>query len=139
VAVRAKELRYAIELAPSGELREENGVALDAPPEWSAEHLLLAALVRCSLKSLRYHARRVGIDVHSTSGRARALVTRRETDERYAIVESDAELAVELDPDPEADALAELLTAAERDCFIGSSLTASPSYRWTVNGRAVAS
>jgi organic hydroperoxide reductase OsmC/OhrA len=139
VAVRAKELRYAIELAPSGELREENGVALDAPGEWSAEHLLLAALVRCSVKSLRYHARRVGIDVRSVSGRARALVTRREADERYAIVESEAELAVELDPEPGAGALADLLAAAERDCFIGSSLTAAPSYRWTVNGRAVAS
>jgi hypothetical protein len=139
VAVRAKELRYAIELTPSGELREESGVALQVPTEWSAEHLLLAALVRCSLKSLRYHARRGGIDVRPASGRARALVTRRENDERYAVVESEAELAVKLDPEPEAGALADLLTAAERDCFIGSSLTAAPSYRWTVNGRAVAS
>jgi organic hydroperoxide reductase OsmC/OhrA len=139
VATKAKELRYAIELTPSGELREENGVALEPPAEWSPEHLLLAALVRCSLKSLRYHAERGGTDVRSSSGRARALVTLRETDERYAIVESEVDIAVELDPEPESTAVAELLAAAERDCFIGSSLTAEPSYRWTVNGRTIAS
>ena len=66
-------------------------------------------------------------------------MTRRETDGRYAVVESEAELAVELHPEPEPSALAELLALAERDCFIGSSLTAKPSYRWTVNGRTVAS
>jgi organic hydroperoxide reductase OsmC/OhrA len=139
VAVRAKELRYAIELTPSGELREENGVTLELPAEWSAEHLLLAALVRCSLESLRYHATRRGIDVRSASGRGRSLVTRRETDERYAVVESEVELAVGLAPEPVPSALTELLAAAERDCFIGSSLTAEPSYRWTVNSRTIAS
>jgi len=139
VAVRAKELRYAIELTPSGELRDENGVVLEVPAEWSPEHLLLAALIRCSLKSLRHHAERSGVEVRSASGRGRTLVTRRQTDERYAVVEVDAELAVELDPEPKANALAALLTASERDCFIGSSLTASPSYRWTVNGRTIAS
>lgn len=139
MAVRAKELRYAIELTPAGELRDEDGVALEVPAEWSPEHLLLAALIRCSLKSLRYHARRGGIDLRSASGRVRAYVTQRATDERYAIVEADAELAVELDPEPETDPLAALLAASERDCFIGSSLTAAPSYRWTVNGRPIAS
>jgi organic hydroperoxide reductase OsmC/OhrA len=139
VAVRAKELRYAIELTPAGELREENGVVLELPAEWSAEHLLLAALVRCSLTSLRYNAQRRGIDVRSASARGRALVTRREEDERYAVVESEVELAMELDPEPEPNALVELLAAAEHECFIGSSLTAAPSYRWRVNGRTIAS
>jgi hypothetical protein len=64
-------------------------------------------------------------------------VTRRDADERYAVVESEADLSVELEPEPESSALAELLATAERDCFIGSSLTAKPSYRWTVNGRTV--
>jgi uncharacterized OsmC-like protein len=108
---------------------------LDAPPEWSPEHLLLAALVGCSLKSLRYHAKRSEIDVRSASGTARTLVTRREADERYALVETEVELVVELDPEPDPTALTELLALAERDCFIGSSLTAKPSYRWTANGR----
>ena len=139
VAVRAKELRYAVDLTTAGELTDENGVALDAPAEWSPEHLLLAALMRCSLKSLRYHAERRGVDVRSASGNSRTLVTKRETDERYALVETDVELVVELAPEPGPDALAELLALAERDCFVGSSLTAKPSYRWVVNGRTVGS
>jgi organic hydroperoxide reductase OsmC/OhrA len=139
MAVRAKELRYTVDLTAAGELREENGVALEVPADWSAEHLLLAALVRCSLKSLRYHARRKGVDVRSASGRGRTLVTKRETDDRYALVETEVGLAVELEPEPETEPLAELLVLAERDCFIGSSLTVPPSYRWTVNGRTIAS
>lgn len=138
MAARAKELRYAVELTTEGELHDENGVVLDVPVEWSPEHLLLAALVRCSLKSLDFHAGRRGVDVRSASGSSRTLVTQRETDDRYALVETEAELAVELAPEPEAADLAELLALAERDCFVGSSLTAKPSYRWVVNGRTIA-
>ncbi|HEY3462087.1 MAG TPA: OsmC family protein [Gaiellaceae bacterium] len=137
MAVRAKELRYAVELSATGDLTEEDGVALDVPAGWSPEHLLLAALVRCSLKSLRYHAERTNVEVRSASGNARTLVTKREPDDRYALVETDVELLVELEPEP--DALDELLARAERDCFVGSSLTAKPSYRWVVNGRTIAS
>ena len=139
VAVKAKERRYAVDLTTAGELTDENGVALDAPAEWSPEHLLLAALVRCSLKSLRYHAKPRAVDVRSASGSSRTLVTKRETDDRYALVETEVELAVDLEPEPAPDALAELLALAERDCFVGSSLTAKPSYRWVVNGRPVGS
>jgi organic hydroperoxide reductase OsmC/OhrA len=137
VTVRAKELRYAVDLTPAGELSDENGVLLDVPAGWSPEHLLLAGLVRCSLQSLRYHADRAGVAVRSTSGSTRTLVTRRETDDRYALVETEVDLAAELEPEPAPGALAELLALAERDCFVGSSLTAKPSYRWVVNGRAV--
>jgi organic hydroperoxide reductase OsmC/OhrA len=138
VAVRAKELRYAVELTATGELREENGIPLEVPTQWSPEHLLLAALVRCSFKSLRHHAARRSVEVRNTAGTARTLVTRRETDGLYAMLETEAELAIELDPEPEREALSELLSLAERDCFVGSSLTAKPSYRWTVNGRTIA-
>ena len=95
-----------------------------------------SSLVRCSLKSLRFHAARAGVDVPSASGRARTLVTKRETDDRYSLVETELALVVELEPEP--DALAELLALAERDCFVGSSLTVAPSYEWTVNGRTIA-
>ncbi|HEY3577623.1 MAG TPA: OsmC family protein [Gaiellaceae bacterium] len=135
----AKELRYAVDLTTDGRLTEETGVVLDPPAAWSPEHLLLAALVRCSLQSLRFHADRKGIEVRSAAGSSGTLVTKRETDDRYALVETDVELDVELQPEPRPDALAELLALAERDCFIGSSLTAKPSYRWIVNGRAIAS
>jgi organic hydroperoxide reductase OsmC/OhrA len=137
VAVRAKELRYAVDLGASGELTDENGVDLDVPVEWSPEHLLLAGLVRCSLKSLRHHAHRQGVEVRSASGSCRTLVTKRETDGRYAMVETGVELAVELEPEPEPDVLAGLLALAERDCFVGSSLTAEPTYRWAANGRTI--
>jgi len=139
VASGAKELRYAVDLTTAGELTDEKGVALDAPAEWSPEHLLLAALVRCSLKSLRFHADRKGVDVRSASGSSGTLVTKRETDDRYALIETDVELDVELEPEPQPDVLTELLRLAERDCFIGSSLTAKPSYRWIVNGRTIGS
>ena len=134
MAIKARELRYAVDLGPGGELLEETGVRLDTPPEWTPEHLLLAALVRCSLASFVYHAERAGLAVGETSGSARAMVTTRESDERYAVVEVDVELAVAVEPEP-ADR-AELLAKAERDCFVGASLTAKPRYRWTVNGGA---
>jgi uncharacterized OsmC-like protein len=137
VAVKAKELRYAVDLTASGELTDENGVALDVPAEWSPEHLLLAALVRCSLKSLRYHAERKSVEVRAASGNVRTLVTKREQDSRYALVETGVELVVQLNREPDPDGLAELLGLAERDCFVGSSLTAKPSYRWVVNGRTI--
>jgi organic hydroperoxide reductase OsmC/OhrA len=137
VAVKAKELRFAVDLTPSGEFTEDGGVSLELPTGWQPEHLLLAALVRCSLKSLQFHAARKDTKVRSASGSGRALVTKREADERYAVVESELELVVEIEPDATGDALAELLALAERDCFIGSSLTAAPSYHWIVNGRAV--
>jgi uncharacterized OsmC-like protein len=137
VPVSGKEFRFAVELASTGELRQEQGASLDVPPGWSPEHLLLAALVRCSLKSLRYHARRMTVEVRTASGSGRTLVAKRASDNRYALVEAKLELTVELEPEPEPDALAKLLAAAERDCFVGSSLTAKPSYRWIVNGRTI--
>jgi hypothetical protein len=69
---------------------------------------------------------------------AEAVVTKREEDGRYALVEVECGLDVELEPLPEGEALAELLALAERDCFIGASLTAPPRYEWRVNGEVVA-
>ena len=134
---KPKEFRYAIELDAGGGLHTESGAALVTGPEWTPEHLLLAGLVRCTLDSLRHHAKRAEVEVARSSADASALVTRRESDGRYAVVEANVELAVELEPPPDPDALAELLAKAERDCFVGASLTAKPTYRWTVNGRAV--
>jgi uncharacterized OsmC-like protein len=132
IAVKAKEFRYAVDLDEGGSLRAEDGTPLEADPAWSPEHLLLAALVRCSLKSLGYHARRAGIEVSDAEGFARALFAKRESDERYAAMENEVELAVRLTPKPGDDELADLLGKAERDCFIGASLTVKPAYRWTV-------
>ena len=128
--VRPKELRYAVDLRDG--LRTEDGTPLHPDAAWSPEHLLLAALLRCSLKSLEYHARRARIAVESASGAARTLVTKRETDGRYAATEIDVDLEVRLSEQPGDDELAALLQKAERDCFVGASLTVKPGYRWSV-------
>ena len=137
VPAKAKELRFAVDLGADATLRTEDGTPLALDDAWTPEHVLLAALVRCSLKSLRYHASRAGLQVDSATGAASSLVTRRDGDGRYAVVEAAVELAVELEPQPGADELAELLANAERDCFVGASLRAAPAYRWTVNGAEV--
>jgi len=134
MAVNVKELRYAVDLGESGSVRTEDGTPLEPDPAWSPEHLLLAALVRCSLKSLRYHAHRAGLEVGGARGSARTLITRRESDGRYALVETEVELDVRLEPQAGEAELGELLAKAERDCFIGASLAAAPTYRWSVDG-----
>jgi organic hydroperoxide reductase OsmC/OhrA len=131
VPVRAKELRFAVEVDEAGRMSTDGAPPLEPAAVWSPEHLLLAAVVRCSLSSLRHSARRAGAEA-SGSGRARGLVTRREGDGRYAFVEVVVELDAVVDPPP-ADAAA-LLAQAERGCFVGSSLTASPVYHWRLNG-----
>jgi uncharacterized OsmC-like protein len=131
MAVRAKEFRYAVDLLEGGAVRTEDGTSLGDTPEWTPEHLLLAGLVRCSVQSLRFHAQRGGIEVAGATGSARGLVTKREGDERYALVEAEVALDVRLRPLPGEDALAELLAKAERDCFVGASLSVKPAYRWT--------
>lgn len=103
---------------------------------WTPEHLVLAALSRCVLTSLAFHAGRAGLAV-TPGARARGTVTRREQDGRYAFVAFEVDLDVQLDPAPAPDAVRELLAKAERDCFVGASLTAPPTYRWTVNGREI--
>ena len=132
MAPKAKEFRYAVDLDEGGSLRAEDGTPLAPDPAWSPEHLLLAALIRCSLKSLGYHARRAHIEVADAHGFARALFSKRESDERYAAVELEVEVAVRLSPKPGDEELAALLAKAERDCFISASLTTKPTYRWTV-------
>ena len=127
----AKTFEYAISLDRAGRPAAEGGEPLDLPEEWAPEHLVLAGLARCTLASLRYHAIRAGLDAVG-SATARGTVTRREDDGVYAFVEIECELEVEIEPEP--DDLAELLAKAERDCFVGASLTAQPRYRWRVNG-----
>ncbi len=88
--------------------------------------------MRCSIASLEYSAGRAGVEVTSASGSAKCVVTRRESDGRYAVVRTDVTVDVALDPKPGRAALAELFAKAERGCFIGASLSAKPTYRWNV-------
>jgi organic hydroperoxide reductase OsmC/OhrA len=110
--------------------------ALEVDPDWSPEDLVLAGLGRCTLKSLAFHADRTSTAVTGTAA-VEGAVTKREEDQRYALVEVECGLDVELDPAPAGASLTELLDLAERDCFVAASLTAQPRYEWRVNGKLV--
>jgi organic hydroperoxide reductase OsmC/OhrA len=112
------------------------GPPIAADSAWSAEHLALAALVRCTLTSLDHHTRRDGLSATST-GSARGTVTKRESNGLYAFVDVEARYEVELAHLPDRAALLDLLDRAERGCFVGNSLATRPTYHWTVNGEEI--
>jgi organic hydroperoxide reductase OsmC/OhrA len=137
--VRARSFDYSVALDEEWSATSDRGGAVlphDAAA-WTPEHLLLTALVRCSLTSLGYHARRSALTITSRAD-ARGTVTRRESDGRFGFVSIELDASVTLDPPPEPDAVRALLAKAERDCFVGASLTVAPAYRWTVNGEEIA-
>jgi len=113
------------------------GSAVEREDEWWPEHLVLAALVRCTLASMDYSARRAGLEV-AGSGRAHGTVTKREVDGLYAFVDIESRLAVELQPPPGRPAIEELIANAERGCFVSNSLATRPRHHWTINGEEIA-
>lgn len=113
------------------------GSPLPREAEWWAEHYVLAGLVRCTLASMDYAARRAGANCVG-SGSAHGVVTKREEDGRYALVEIDASFDVQLAPAPAPEDLPEIIGRAEAGCFVGNSLSVEPSYHWTVNGEEIA-
>ena len=112
---------------------ERLGDPLRCEPGWTAEHLVLAGLARCSLASLEHSAQKMNVAV-SGSASADGVVTRRDDDGRYAFVEISCRVDAELDPPLQGSELEQLVARAERGCFIGASLTARPRYTWVVNG-----
>ena len=138
MAVTARVLEYDVEVDRDRTARSgRGGGAIRAEDAWAAEHLVLAGLVRCTLSSLDYSAEQAGLEV-AASGRASGTVTKREGDGRYAFVSVDAHFEVALDPGIAPGAVSELLAGAEKGCFVGNSLVATPRYHWTVNGKPVA-
>jgi organic hydroperoxide reductase OsmC/OhrA len=127
---KAKVLEYAVEVDRGGRMTIPGGAQITPGEGWSPDHMLLAALVRCSIDSLAYHARRAGHNV-TASGEAFGKVTKREGDGRYALVEIDVSVHAQLSP--RATDTAQLTEKAERDCFVGASLTIEPSYTWHVS------
>lgn len=132
----ARRLEFAVGMDEDGALFAEAQAELHPSAAWTPEHILLAALARCSFASLAYHAKRAGA---LADGRVTAsgAVTRRTGDGRFAFVEEHVALDVTITPAPDADALVAMLTKAERDCFVGASLVSAPSYAWRVNGQGV--
>jgi uncharacterized OsmC-like protein len=135
VAVRARTFEYAVSLDTGGTATsDDGGTPLPLEEAWSPEHLVLAALTRCTLQSLGYHAKGAGLRL-TASGRATGTVSKRDPGDRYAFVRIAVELDVQLEPAPEN--VRELLNLAERDCFVGASLALKPDYRWVVDGEEV--
>ncbi len=134
MSTQAKTFEFAVSLDESWNATSERGGPVllgEDGSVWTPEHLLLASLARCSLGSLRYHCRRAGIEAVSSAS-ARGTVTRRDSDGRFAFVEITVEADVSFSPRPDEAAVGELLGKAERDCFVGASLTAKPTYEWRV-------
>jgi organic hydroperoxide reductase OsmC/OhrA len=133
--VRARVFEFGVSLDESWTATSDrDGPALaNEPATWTPEHLVLAAVARCSLTSLAYHAKRAGVEVASRAA-VRGTVTARPDDGRFAFVEITVDAQVTLDAGAlDSDGVRDLVTKAERDCFVGASLTAKPQYRWTVN------
>ena len=135
MALTEKELQYEVVLDRGGGLRTDDGAHLE---DASAEHLLLGALLRCTAQSLRYSAKKRGVETVDVGGTAKALVRRRDEDGRYAIVRSEVTLDVALEPKPGRAELSEIFSWAERGCFVGSSLAAKPIYRWNLSPGGIA-
>ncbi len=128
--MEAKRFEYVASLAPDGSILAEGGAPLAPEDVWLPEHLVLVAVARCTLTSLRHYARDATV---SGSAEAAGVVTRRD-DGLFALVEVEVLFDVEIDPAPSRDELPRLLARAERGCFVGNSLTAYPRYVWRVNG-----
>ncbi len=134
MTTRAKSFNYGVRVDFGGSMTADDDARLDPGESWTPEHLVLAGLCLCSLKSLEFSAKRGGATVDGLAT-ANGVVTRRDEDGRFALVQVGVDLNVSVDPPP--DDLATLLKFAEKGCFVGASLRATPTYRWTVNGERV--
>jgi organic hydroperoxide reductase OsmC/OhrA len=130
MATRAKVFEYAVDLDRGGRLTIPGGAQIDPAEGWTPDHLLLAALVRCSIESFAFHARRAGHEV-SASGEAHGTVTKHSDHGRYAFV--DIQVRIDAQLTPRADDTSGLIERAERDCFVGASLRITPEYEWHVS------
>src|SRR5260370_1335236 len=77
---RAKVLDYSIKLDRRYRVAADGGDAQQLPRDFAPEHHVLAGLARCTLTSLAYHAKRVGIGVATSSAGATGRVTKRRVD-----------------------------------------------------------
>jgi organic hydroperoxide reductase OsmC/OhrA len=130
VTPRAKVFEYAVDVDRAGRMTIPGGAQVEPAEGWMPDHLLLAALVTCSIESFRFHARRAGHGV-AAAGEAQGTVARRESDGRFAFVHVAVRIDAQLTPRP--NDTADLIAKAERDCFVGASLTIKPEYEWRLS------
>ena len=137
MAVKPRVLEFEVVVDGERTMRSAlGGIAIAREDEWWPEHFVLAALVRCTLASMDYSARRAGLAV-AGSGRANGTITKRDADGLYAFVDIESRLEVALDPPPTRDVVSELIAKAERGCFVSNSLAIAPRHHWTVNGEEI--
>jgi organic hydroperoxide reductase OsmC/OhrA len=135
MAIREKRTAYAVTLEQDGRLAAEGNESIRFEPEWTPEHLFLAALARCCVGALVIHGKRLSIDVTATA-QTSGTVGRRD-DDSWGFLDLECRADVELRPEPDEETIAKLLQKAERGCFIGGSVRPKPTYAWTVNGRQI--
>ena len=136
MATQAKTFSYAVSLDRDGAATsDEGGSALPNEEAWSPEHLLLAGLARCTLTSLDYHARRIGV---ASGGSASCERRGDAADDRRPLRIRADQGRPRRDDRAGAAERSRAALEGERDCFVGASLTARPRYRWTVNGEDIA-
>ncbi len=134
---RPRVLHFDVTVDAAGDARSAlGGSPIPKEDEWWAEHLVLAGLVRCTLASMDYAARRAELESEGT-GKAHGCVTKR-GDGLHAFVTIDTTFDVSITPAPDAATVAELVAKAEHGCFVSNSLTARPRHRWIVNGEEIA-
>ena len=123
---------YAVEVDRGSRMTIPGGAQIEHAEGWSPDHLLLAALVRCSIDSFTYHARRAGHEASRRPARRDGKITKRDAGRalrvrRRSRSRSTSQLdAARRRPD-------DLIAKAERDCFVGASLTITPEYTWRVS------
>jgi organic hydroperoxide reductase OsmC/OhrA len=125
---RPKVLEYDVEVDRAGRMTTPGGAQIAPAEGWSPDHYLVAALILCSIKALTYHAQRAGHQV-SAGGSGHATVAMRE-DGRFAL--RDVAVGIQAQLTPRVADTGLLTAKAERDCFVGASLTVKPAYTWQV-------
>lgn len=134
--MRAKVFEYTTQLDRGRRVHSEGGAPVGVPDDWTPEHILLAALLRCITASLEHYAGPAGVAV-AISGEAHGTVTLREDAGVFGLVAVEARLDVQLTPLPEPEALQKLLRRAQAGCFVSNSLAVHPDFHWRVNGADV--
>jgi hypothetical protein len=67
----------------------------------------------------------------TASGSAQGTITKSGDDDRYRFVAIDVRVDAQLTP--RTNEVDDLTVKAERDCFVGASLTIKPEYEWHVS------
>lgn len=118
----------------SGQLFADGGHAFSPEPAWTPEHLLLAAIARRAVASLRRQAASTG---HEVRGRATASADLGSPAGAPSLDAARVGLDVEIAPAPDPEALITLIRAAERDTVWAIPLARPIRFAWRVNGERI--